>query len=193
MKIIFLFTLAIAASGAVVAAAGGSHGDDYIPLDKIGWQAANLGILVLIIYFAMKKSIVEAFEKRRQDFLDQSEKTKAALVSAENELKDIKSRMAALESGETKAMENAKHEANLLKAQMIKDAEATALKMKVDAELSIHEELSKARNEINAIILNEAVSAAIQKLTANAPSSNKGAESQFLIQVENAGTAKANL
>ena len=77
---------AFAASGAVAAATGGAHGADYIPLDKIGWQAANLGILLLIIYFGIKKSIVEAFEKRRQDFLDQSEKTKAALTSAENEL-----------------------------------------------------------------------------------------------------------
>ena len=90
-------------------------------------------------------------------------------------------------------MESAKHEANLLKANMIKDAEAAALKMKTDADLSIHAELSKARNEINAIILNEAISAAKQKLTAGAPKSNKGTESQFLIQVDNAVATKANL
>ncbi len=177
----------------MLAAAGGAQDDNYIPLEKIGWQAANLGILLLIIFFGIRKSIVESFEKRRQDFLDQSEKTKAALTAAENELKDIKSRMATLESGETKAMENAKHEANLMKANMIKDAEALALKMKTDAELSIQAELSRARNEINAIILNEAVSSAKQKLTATAPVSSKGTESQFLIQVDNAGTAKANL
>ncbi len=192
MKKLFLLVFTIAAYN-IAAAAGGAQGDHYIPMDKIGWQAANLGILLLIIYFGIKKSIVETFKKRRQDFLDQSEKTKAALNAAENELKDIKSRMVSLEGGETKAMENAKHEANLIKAHMIKDAEALALKMKTDAELSIQAELSRARSEINAIILNEAVSAAKQKLIANAPNSNKGAEGQFLNQVDNAGAAKVNL
>ncbi len=193
MKKIALLILLSGFSLAAAAATGGGHDADHVPLDKIGWQAANLGILLLLIYFGIKKSIVETFEKRRQDFLDQSEKTKAALVAAENELKEIKTKMSALEAGEAKSVENAKHEANLMKAHMIRDAETMATKMKTDAELSIQAELARARNEINAIILKEAIATAKQKLTSTASDSAKGAESQFLARVDQANSAKASL
>ena len=125
-----------------------------------------MGILLLIIYFGIKKSIVETFAKRQQDFLDQSEKTKAALLVAELELKEIKSKLALLESGESKAIENAKHEASLVKATIIKDAEAQAIQLKNEAELTIRAELAKAKNEINTAVLNQAIVVAKDRLAA---------------------------
>ncbi len=187
-----LFFGIVLTSAAAFAAAGGDHGDDHIPLDKIGWQAANLGILLVIIYFGIRKSIVETFAKRKQDFLDQSEKTKAALQGAEAELKDIKSKLALLESGEAKAIENAKHEANLLKATLIKEAEAQAAQLKIDAELMVRAELAKAKQEINATVLKQAILVATEKLNAGGNTS-KRIEAQFLAQVENAETAKASI
>ena len=177
---------------AVFAEVGAEHAEDHIPLDTIGWQAANLGILLLIIYFGIKKSIVETFSKRQQDFLDQSEKTKAALLGAESELKEIKSKLALLEQGENKAIENAKHEANLIKATIIKDAEAQAAQLKTDAELAVRTELAKAKQEINTVVLNQAILLAKDKLSA-AGDTSKLIEAQFLAQVENAQTTKASL
>ena len=188
--LLFFSTLLMAT--AAIAEEVAEHAEDHIPLDKIGWQAANLGILLLIIYFGIKKSIVETFAKRQQDFLDQSEKTKAALLGAELELKEIKSKLALLEGGESKAIENAKHEASLVKATIIKDAEAQAIQLKNEAELTIRAELAKAKHEINTAVLSQAIVVAKDRLAA-AGDTSRFIEAQFLAQVENAQTTKASL
>lgn len=164
-----------------------------IPLDKIGWQAANLGILIVIIFYFARKSIVEMFAKRRTDYIEQSEKTKTLLIRAEAELKEIKTKLAQLESGENNAFETAQHEANLIKSNLIKDSEAQAVKMKNDAAAAIQNELLKAKAEINQIILAEAVVSAKQKLAEAGPQSQKAIETQFLSQVDKASIAGASV
>lgn len=192
-NIIFALTLVV---GAVALASGGAehgggHEEAHIPLKEIGWQAANLGILLVALFFFLKKSVVESFAKKKTDFIAQAEKTKVALKQAEDELRDTKAKLANLESGETKALETAKHEANLISANLIKDAEAQAAKIKHDAELTIRNELMKAKAEINAMILNEAVSATKSKLNSSSTQNLQAVESQFLAQVENSKQAKA--
>lgn len=164
-----------------------------IPLEKIGWQAANLGVLLILLFYFAKKSIVDFFAKRKTDFIDQSEKTKALLLQAEASLKEVKKKLSQLESGESKALETARHEANLIKANLIKDAEAQAHKMKNDVELTIKNELLKAKEEINQIILKEAIAAAKEKLSAQSPQGLMAIESQFLIQVDKEKASQAGL
>lgn len=177
------------------AASGEEHGTHEkaaaIPWDQIGWQAANLGILLVVLFYASRKSVIEMFAKRKTDFIEQSAKTEALLVQAEAELKEIKTKLAQLESGEKKSLEAAQHEANLINANLIKESEAQALKLKNDAELSIQNELAKARAEINQLILKEAIAAAKSKLSNSTPQEQKAIENQFLAQVDQAQTAKA--
>lgn len=176
------FILTMLAS-TVALSAGGGHDDSYIPLDKIGFQAINLGILLVAIIFFIRKSIIETFQARKQNYIDQSQKTLVALKDAEAALADIKTKLANLESGEQKALDNARFEADLLKVNLIKDAEASAEKMKKDATLTIANELSKAKAEINATILNHAVATATKNISdKNQASSTQ--ESAFLKQLE---------
>lgn len=169
-------------SSSAAFAAGGHH-DDHIPFDKIAFQAINLGILLIGIFFFIRKSIVEAFKNRRADFLAKSEQTKSALKEAEAALSGIKEKLSNLEAGEKKSLENAQHEANVLKANIIKDAEHSAEKMKKDAQLIIGNELTKARAEINAAILDQALAAATQKLSSNAQSGS-AQEAAFVKQLD---------
>lgn len=193
MKKNILFALTLLVSVFAIANesehAAGGHEEITIPLAEIGWQAANLGILLIGLFFFLRKSVVESFAKRKSAFLNQAEKTKAALKLAEDELRDTKTKLATLQSGETKALETAKHEANLITANLIKDAEAQAAKIKADAEMSIRNELMKAKAEINAIILDEAVSLSKTKLSTS--QNLQATESHFLAQVENSKNAKA--
>ena len=161
-----------------------------IPLEQIGWQAANLGILLVALFLFLKQPLVDAFAKRKTDFIDQSAKTKALLVQAEAELKDIKTKLAQLEAGEKKSLETAQHEANLIKANLIKDSEIQALKMKSDAELAIQNELAKAKQEINQIILKEAIVVAKTRLATSSAQEQKAIETQFLSQVDHAQTSQ---
>lgn len=176
-----IFALVLTLLSAKAFAAGG-HGEG-IPLEQIGWQAANLGILLVAIIFFIRKSIVLAFEDRQKKYLEQAEKTKSALKQAETALADIKEKLSTLESGEQKSLENAKKEAATLRDNMIKDAELAVEKMKKEAEMVIANELSKAKAEINAAIVDQAIKTTTQKLsTAGAASTSQDAN--FIKQLE---------
>ncbi len=164
--------------------AGAAHGHEGIPWDKIGWQVANLGVLLAIIFYNVKKPLVDGFANRQKTYLEQFEKTKSALKDAETSLAGIKEKLSVLESGEKKSLEGAQHEANLLKANIIKDAEAASEKMKKDALLVINNELSRAKAEINEAILGQAVSVASKKITDKNQSGSAAQEAQFLKQLE---------
>jgi len=181
----FALTLLVAVLTIVARANGAEHGtegESEIPLNSIMWQAANLGALLIAIFYFTKDSIVEAFAARREDYLSQAEKTKVLLREAEAALKDVKSKLSELESGEQKSLESAKKEAVLLREGIARDAETAAIKLKRDAELSIAAELQKAKSEINAAILNHAVATASQKLSSSGGAANQ--ESSFLKQLE---------
>lgn len=167
-----------------LAASGGEHHDEgHIPLEQIGWQAANLGILLTALFFFLKKSMVEAFANRRSDFIAQSEKTKSSLKEAETALSDIKERLAKLESGEKSALSTAQHEATVLAANIVKDAEALSEKMKKDAELTIKNELEKAKREINEAILNQALGTSKKALADKTQNASDDLEKSFVNQL----------
>lgn len=159
---------------------GGGHEEGGIPVQQIIWQAVNLGILLVAIFFLIRKSIVETFAKRQADYLAQTEKTKALMKEAESSLADIKQRMLLLEQGEAKAMETAKAEAQLLSANIVKDAQVAAEKLKKDAELTINNELNRAKAEINQAILTQAIGLAAQKISGSAANQ----EAAFVKQLE---------
>jgi F-type H+-transporting ATPase subunit b len=183
MKKISLSLLLLCCSSLALAADGG-HGES-IPFDKIGWQAVNLGILVAGIIVFIRKSIVEAFAGRRESFLSQAEKTKAALKDAELALAEIKSKLSSLESGEARALENANKEAAHARESFIKDALISAEKAKRDAEMSLANEVLKAKEEINALIVNQAILKTKQKISTNSTDRNTSEnEVQFIKQLE---------
>jgi F-type H+-transporting ATPase subunit b len=183
-KTVFFLSL-LAATTAVAAtgheAAAESH--EGIPFATIGWQAANLGILLIILFFAIKKSIVETFAKRQQDFKEKSEKTKIALQGAEQALAEIKAKLNQLESGEKKSLETAQHEANMLMANMVKEAEVQAEKMRADAKMLIQTEFEKAKAEISTLIFSGAVVATTKKISDKSAQITKDSESEFLKQI----------
>lgn len=186
MKIIA--PLAILLLSLFAVAAGGGHGDSAIPLAHIGWQAANLGILLVAIFFFVRKSIVTTFQNRQKDYLDKSEKTKSALKQAESALTGIKAKLAGLEAGEKKSIESARTEAELLRTNFIRDAEISALKIKSDTTLTIQNELTKAKAEINDLMLSQAVATAKTSIAENNKLNALGQEAAFIKQLERVKT-----
>ncbi len=163
---------------------GASHAESEIPLQTIGWQAANLGILVVALFFFIRKSIIEAFENRQKNYLERAEKTKAALKDAEATLAEIKQKLSTLESGEKKSLESARVEAKNITATMLKEAEAAAEKIKKDATFFISNELGKAKAEINNTILIQALAVASKNLTTKSQTASAAQEASFVKQLE---------
>jgi len=188
MLVFFLFLMSLK-----VLAAGGSsaHNSDSIPWDKIGWQAANLGLLLIGIFYFIKKSAVTAFKNRQKNYLDQFEKTKVALKSAEVMLAGIKEKLTSLEAGEKKSVESAQHEADILKAQIISEAVSASEKIKNDTEITINNELNRAKLAINHAILNQALAATAKTLsekTKTSPEQTAAQEAAFVKQIEQVKT-----
>lgn len=169
-------------AGHGASATEGKHHQE-IPFETIGWQAANLGILVFALFFFTKKSITSAFADREKNFVAQAEKTKSAVKDAETTLADAKNRLREIETGEASSLAGAQHEANRLKASMIAEAEAAAEKMKADAQNAIRFELEKAKAEINKLIIQQAVGSTTKKITDKGAQISKGAETEFLKQL----------
>ena len=180
-KIIFFFVLILSTTSF---ASGAAHEADHIPFSQIGWQAANLGILLVAMFFFIRKSIVETFKNRQKDYLDRAEKTKSALKHAEAALAGMKTKLAELEAGESKSLENAKQQAEVLRASLLKEAEASAEKIKTDTALTIKNEVNKAKAEINNEILNQAVNSAKKTLMTGGQSNSNTQEASFVRQLE---------
>lgn len=183
-NVIFTATLLLSIVAGAAEHGGGHVDEHFIPLHEIGWQALNLGILLVAIFFLIRKSIVEAFANRRQNFVEQSEKTQVALKQAEASLSEIKSKFAGLEAGEKTSLENAKREAQIQKDNLIKEAHEAVEKMKKDAQLMMANELVKAKNEINNAIMTQAIQTAKQTMTKNQAAGASAQESHFIKQLE---------
>lgn len=158
-------------------------GHEEIPLKEIGWQVANLALLLSPLFFLIKKSIKETFLSRQKQFIDQSEKTKSALQNAELALAGIKTKLQVLESGEKNTLVQAAHEAQIMAANLIKESEAQAAKIKADVQLVLGAELEKAKAEISAVILGGAIAATTKKISDKGAQITKESEAEFLRQL----------
>ncbi len=183
MKKMIFVTILATTTLALANSAAATHDEGVIPLKEIGLQALNLGILLVALFYFTKDSIKQAFINRRKQFVEQSEKTKSALHNAELALSDVKSKISLLEAGEKQSLEKATQEAALVKANLIKESESQAIKLKEESKMLIAAELEKAKNEIGTLIMGGAIAATTRKLSDQKAQVTKDSEAEFLRQV----------
>ncbi len=185
--LLFTITLLLSAS-ALAASGGGAHDDSHIPWTDIRNQAINIGILLAALIFLLRKSIPAAFAARQAAFLEEAQKTEAALKLAEAELKDIKTRLADLEKSETTAIAKAEKEAMVAAEKLVTDSQAQGKKIVEDTSLIINAEVLKAKSQIREKIITQSMAITEQGLKATADAVTKKSESGFL---QNLGQVKA--
>lgn len=163
-----------------MAAGGAGHDENHIPTDWIMYQAINLGILVIIMFFMMRKSVVAMFKERYTNFHDQAAKTEAATQQAAAALSDIKNRINELQSSEATTVAKAQADAEALKNKMIQETEAQAAKLKADTKLIVAAELNNAKDEIRKEIINASIEIAKGNIKNAAADITKKSEQGFL-------------
>lgn len=195
MKIQISFLITLLTCGMVLASSEshGAHEEIHIPLTEIGWQAANLGLLLIALIFFLRKSMQESFQKRQSDFIENSEKTKAALQKAENDLTEIKTKLSQLENGEMTAIEKAKKDAANIKSKAIGEADTQVAKLFNEADQTIILQLNKVKEEIAELILNKALAISTEKISNQSSQVNNKVETNFIDQIEKSNTGKAGL
>lgn len=165
---------------ATAMAASGAHGDDHIPWEAIRNQAINLGILLATLIFLLKKSIPATFAARKAAFLEEAQKTEAALKLAEAELKEIKTRLADLEKSETTAIAKAEKEAMVAAEKLVTDSQAQGKKIAEDTSLIIGAEVLKAKAQIREKIISQSMAITEQGIKTSADVITKKSEAGFL-------------
>ncbi|MBC7752759.1 MAG: ATP synthase F0 subunit B [Moraxellaceae bacterium] len=180
-SIIFLILVGIqiCAFGAE-SAHGGAHGEDAIPTKTIMYQAINLGILLIVLFFAVRKTVVALFKARYVDYSSQAAKTEAANRQAQEALSDIKNRINQLQTSEQTAILNAQSDALALKNKMIQETQSQAEKLKADTKLIVAAELNNAKNEIRKEIINASIEIAKGQIKNSAADITKKSEQSFL-------------
>lgn len=174
--ILLLATIATASEAGPALA----HDDHHIPWEAIRNQAINLGLLLAGMLFLLRKSIPTAFAARRESYMEEAQKTEAALKLAEAELKDIKTRLAELEAGVESAVAKAEKEAILVGAKIVTDSQAQGKKIVDDTALIINAELIKAKNQIREKIISQSMAITERGVRASAEAITKKSESGFL-------------
>lgn len=175
-----LLLLSALISATAQAAGGAAHGDDHIPWKQIGTQAINLGILLAILFHFARKSIVQTFVQKRADYVEQSQKTERALKLAENNLKDAREKLKALESGETQSIAASTVEAENAKNKIVREAELQAEKLKSDVKLVVDAEVFKAKTEIRQQIIEQSLASVESSIKQSSAAITQKSESGFL-------------
>lgn len=177
-----LFFTATLFSSLLAAAAGGAgdHDVNHIPWEAVRNQAINLGILLIAITLMLRKSIPAAFAARQATFLEEAQKTEAALKIAEAELKDIKTRLVELEKTEPASIANAQKEALVAGQKIISDSQAQGKKIVEDTSLIIGAEVLKAKAQIREKIITQSMAITEQGLRDSSAAITKKSEAGFL-------------
>ena len=179
-----VFALTLVLSVVAVAAGGEGHGGEHdvthIPWEAIRNQAINIGLLLAALIFMLRKSIPAAFQARQASFLEEAQKTEAALKLAEAELKDIKTRLAELETSEASSIAKAEKEAIVAGEKIVADSQAQGKKIVDDTSLIISAEVLKAKSQIREKIISQSMAITEQGIKASADTITKKSESGFL-------------
>lgn len=172
IKTILIFMLV--ASSALAAGQGGAHTAGMSPEDlrTVLWQAFNFSLVVLIIYFAVRKSLPELFHKRQEGFVASAKKAEEAKAEAEKMFLDIKNKLEHLNTTYEESVSRARAEATDLRKQLIQEAEEQARHVKQEAEVTVKSEMQKAQRELRETFVREAVGIARGVLSKDIASSD---------------------
>ncbi|GAB6062647.1 ATP synthase F0 subunit B [Deferrisoma palaeochoriense] len=136
------------AAAAEHAAEGAHEGPN--PWVALGMKFVNFGILVAILYFALRKTVPQALRDRRENIRRALEEARKALAEAEAKLKDYKARVANLEQEIAQLRADFEAEGKRQQERILAEAERAAEGIRRQAEASAQNEVKRARDELRA-------------------------------------------
>lgn len=142
-----------------LAVAAPGHGDG-VPWSTVFWQCFNLTILFSVIIYLVAKPTREFFSHRRASFLEAQQKSQSAKKAAEDQLTEIRNRLAQLESTKEESLARALGEASSMRDQLIKEAHEVAQRIRTEAQATVRMEVLRAQTELKDSFVRESVQAA---------------------------------
>lgn len=142
------------------------HGAHEAGIPTMVWlQFINFGLYVALLFFALRKPVLNFFSNRETTYRDAIKKAEAAKTEAETKRREIQERLTKLESTREQSIEQARAEAAALRAQIIEEAKNLAAKLKTDAEQTAAVELDRAKVALRRELLDQSVLLATKLLS----------------------------
>jgi len=146
--IIILFVLlflAFSTSSALCASGeGGTKG--WVSTDT--FRVMNFTVLAVALFFVLRKPLSQALGSRIKTIKEQLDDLEAQKTDAEKQLAEYNDKLAQLEKEAEKIVDDYVRQGNEAKARILKEAEASAEKLQLQARRSIEHEFEQAKAEL---------------------------------------------
>ena len=133
------FSTALCASGE-----GGSKG--WVSTDT--FRVMNFAVLAIALVFVLRKPLSQALSSRIKGIKEQLDDLEAQKAEAEKKLAEYNQQLAQLEKEAEKIVDDYVRQGNEAKARILKEAEASAEKLQVQARRNIEHEFAQAKLEL---------------------------------------------
>lgn len=131
---------------------------------SVKYQALNVTILFVALFFVLRKSVVAQFKSRKADYLSAAEKAQAVKKQAEADFQDVQVKLNKLVTSKDESIARARVEANQYKAQLLEEANSLSNRLKVEAELAAKIEVEKAKNNLREELIKQSFVLATEDL-----------------------------
>ncbi len=157
---IALLCLAVGTASAASGEGGGGKG--WVATDT--YRVMNFVVLLAALIFILRKPISQALSSRIKSIKEQLESLETQKAEAEKKLAQYNEKLSQLESEAEKIVQGYIQQGNEAKAKILKEAEATAEKLQVQAKRNIEHEFSKARQELQRDVVEKSLAQAEEML-----------------------------
>ena len=159
--IIILFVvlfLVFSISTALCASGEGSGTKGWVSTDT--FRVMNFAVLVIALVFVLRKPLSQALSSRIKVIKDQLEDLEVQKTAAEKQLDEYNQKLAQLEKEAEKIVEDYIRQGHEAKARILKEAEASAEKLQVQARRNIEHEFEQAKLELQKEIFEKSLAKA---------------------------------
>ena len=112
------------------------------------FRVMNFTVLAAALFFVLRKPLSQALSSRIKGIKEQLDELEAQKAEAEKKLAEYNQQLAQLEKEAEKIVDDYVRQGNEAKARILKEAEASAEKLQVQARRNIEHEFAQAKSEL---------------------------------------------
>ncbi|MGD9120697.1 MAG: F0F1 ATP synthase subunit B [Desulfobacterales bacterium] len=143
---VVLVLLCLGVGTALAASGEGGGGKGWVATDT--YRVMNFVVLVVALILLLRKPLSQALSSRIKTIKEQLESLETQKAEAEKKLAQYNDKLSQLESEAEKIVQGYIQQGNEARAKILKEAEATAEKLQIQAKRNIENEFGKARQEL---------------------------------------------
>lgn len=141
----------------------GSSGEG-VPVSSLLAQIGNLTVLLLVIYFTQRKTIVKAFAEKKENFMKSVEESLASKKLAQEKYDEVSKRLDEMKSSFARQIEEAKINSEELYLSQVEEAKKEAVRLKSMTRANLEFEIQRQVESIRIETFQKSADLAEKKL-----------------------------